>query len=433
MTAFNISGIVSGIDTTSLISQLMAAAAAPQTALKNEVTTDNNQISAYQAINTDLAAVESAAQALSDPDTWNATTATSSSSSVVATGSTSAQAGSYTSFDVLKVATAQVTTVAATGSSIADPANGIVVVGADGTSHHIDLADGSAAGVAAAVNAAGLGLRAAVITTDSGPVVQFTSTSTGAASAFTIQGLNSPTNNLVDAQDAQIKVGGSAAGSYTISSSTNTFTDAIPGVTFTVSQPATGVTISVASDESSVSDKVKALVDSINTALTDLGSATAKGALLSGDNTLETLQQQLLGVVSAGTSTGGSFATYGIDITSTGQLTFDADKFSAAYAADPSGTQAAVTEFSNSTNSVGTSATDTGTGSITTLINNETSQVTSLNSQISDWDTRLADQQTALETKYAAMETALSTLKNESNFLTSQFNALSANSSGSSS
>ena len=107
----------------------MTAAAAPQTALQNQVATDQSQLAAYQAVNTKLAAVQTAAQALARRDTWNATTATSSSSTVVATGSTSAQPGSFTTFSVLKVATAQVTTVAVSGAAVADPNAGIDVVG----------------------------------------------------------------------------------------------------------------------------------------------------------------------------------------------------------------------------------------------------------------------------------------------------------------
>src|SRR5262249_19046790 len=156
------------------------------------------------------------------------------------------------------------------------------------------LTDGTAASVASAVNSAGIGMRAAVIQTDGGQVLQFTSTSTGAKGGFTIDptNLTAPAQTLVAAQDAQIQVGDPAAGGYTVSSSTNTFTNAIPGVTFTVSQPTTGpVTLSVASDEQSISDKVKALVDSVNAALTEIGSDTAKGGALEGNSELLTMQQ----------------------------------------------------------------------------------------------------------------------------------------------
>ena len=46
--------------------------------------------------------------------------------------------------------------------------------------------------------------------------------------------------------------------------------------------------------------------------------------------------------MSSGTTTGGSLKTYGIDMDSTGKMSFDASAFAAAYAADPTGTQTAV-------------------------------------------------------------------------------------------
>src|ERR1700743_3512101 len=93
-----IGGLVSGIDTTTLIDQLMSAAAAPQVADENPLAQLQAKDAAYQEINTDLPAVGTKPATLADPDTWNATTVTSSDPSIVATGSSTAQAGSYTSF-----------------------------------------------------------------------------------------------------------------------------------------------------------------------------------------------------------------------------------------------------------------------------------------------------------------------------------------------
>ena len=84
-----------------------------------------------------------------------------------------------------------------------------------------------------------------MINTDSGPLLQFTSTATGAAGAFSINGLDNAPQTLVAARDAQIAVGDPAAGGYTVSSSSNTFNNVIPGVTFSVGAVASGVTVTV--------------------------------------------------------------------------------------------------------------------------------------------------------------------------------------------
>jgi flagellar hook-associated protein 2 len=433
VTTFNVSGLVSGIDTSSLISQLMTVAAAPQTALQNQVAVDQTDISAYQAINSQLASTATAAQTMAAASTWQAATATSSDPSVVASAGAGASSGNYSTFSVLKVAVAQVSTLSATSATIADPSAGIDIVGSDSVSHHVSLTDGSPAGVAAAINAAGLGVRAAVVNTDSGSVLQLTASSTGVAGAFTVNGLSGTPQTLVAAQDAQISVGDPANGGYTISNSTNTFTNAIPGVTFTVSKPATNVTISVATDQTSISNNVQAMITAANTGLTTIGTLTAQGGTLDGDTTLSGVSQQLLSVVSAGTSSGGSFSTYGISINSTGQLTFDASAFATAYAADPAGTQAAVSQFATNMNAVATNASDPTTGSITAVINSETSQVTDLTAQIATWTTRLADQQATLQAKYAAMETALASMKSQQSYLDSMFASMNGTTSSSSS
>lgn len=140
MSAFSISGLSSGIDTTSLISQLMTVAAQPQTALKNQLSNEQSVISAYQAINTKLTALQTAADALSSSDAWAATKATSSVASVVASTSTGAIAGSSVTFNVNQLATAQISTVSASsGTVVSTPSNGIDITDSTGTVHHISL------------------------------------------------------------------------------------------------------------------------------------------------------------------------------------------------------------------------------------------------------------------------------------------------------
>src|SRR5437867_4508990 len=100
-----VDGLVSGLDTASLISQLMQAESAPQTALKTKVTSTQKVVSAYQAINTRMAAVLNAAKALTDTATWTKATASSSSTAVSASADGTNQSGTVT-FDVKALAAA---------------------------------------------------------------------------------------------------------------------------------------------------------------------------------------------------------------------------------------------------------------------------------------------------------------------------------------
>jgi flagellar hook-associated protein 2 len=432
--SFNVSGLLGGsagsIDTTALVSQLMQAAALPQTNLKNQLAVQQAIESAYQAVSTKIASMQTAAQALTDPTAWSATAASSSNPAVVATSSAGAVAGT-TTFDILTLATAQLSTVAADASGlvVTAPANGITITTADGVAHQLAISSGSAADVAAAINTAGLGIRAAVVAADGGTVLQLAGSSTGAAHAFTVSGLDSPAQTVVAAHDAQIGIGTPGAGGYTVSSSTNTFTSVIPAVTFSVNAPASGVTISVATDQSAISNKVKALVDAVNTASSTIGTQIGKGAILQGSSDLQMLQQALSSAVSKGTVAGGSLKTYGIDIDKNGVLSFDATAFAAAYAADSSGTRAAISgSFATALDATANTAIDPTGGTVTQGVTSAKSAETSLNKQIDSWTSRLADMQLTLQSKYTAMETALAKLQSQSTYLTSMFKSMTSDS-----
>lgn len=431
MSTFAISGLASGIDTTSLISQLMAVAAQPQNALKNQLATEQKVVTAYQAINSKLTAFQAAADAVNKSTTWAAAKATSSNSSIIATTTSTATAGSSATFNVVQLATAQISTVAVPsgGTVVSTPANGIDITDSAGAVHHLTLADGSASTVAAAVNGAGLGVRAALVNTDSGQVLQFSAGSTGVKGSFSVAGLDTAPSTLVAAQDAKVAVGDPAAGGYTVSSSTNTFNNVLPGVTFTVGAVTSNVTVSVSSDAGAISDKVKAMVDAANTLLAEVNADTAKGAMLESNYQINAISQSVLSTISHGDASGNSFAGSGIQLTSTGTLKFDPDAFAAGYAANPAATQTSVSSLASSISSL---ALNTSTQTVSPLINSGNAQVSNLNKEISDWDSRLATQQTSLQAKYTAMEVALQKLNSTSSWLNQALGSMSGSSSSSS-
>ena len=437
--SISLSGLLGGtagsIDTTALINSLMQAASIPQNQLRDQLTTQKGLMMAYQAINTKLTAVQTAAQALTDPSAWTATAATSSVGSVVATSDGTATPGS-TTFNVIHTAAPQISSIAADGSGnvVSNPAAGITITGADGTAHAISLTTGSASDVAAAINTANVGVRASVVNSDAGTVLQLAATSTGTNAAFTAGGFDSSLQTIVPATNAQIGVGDPAAGGYTVSSQSNTFTGVIPGVTFTVSAPISNVTVSVASDEKSMSTKMQALVDAANIARSELSADTSQGAPLQGTTSVNDVLTGILSAVSAGTANGGSPKTYGIDVDKNGVFSFDAAAFATAYGADPAGTQTAIAgSFASNLNKAADSAIAPVFGSVTQAMSSITNTEGTLNDQISTWTTRLADVQTRMQQKYTAMETALAKLQSTGTYLTSMLKSVNGSGSTSSS
>jgi flagellar hook-associated protein 2 len=437
--SISMSGLLGGtagqIDTTSLIAGLMQAAAVPQNQLKDQLTAVQNRQSALQAVNTRLTAMLTAAQALSDPTAWTASAATSSSSSVVATSDGTATPGTFT-FDVTARARALVSSVAAAGDGtvVADPSLGITLTDASGAAHPISLTSGAVADVASAINAAGLNVRASVLTTDQGQILQVASTKTGTANAYTLSGFSSTPQSVTTATDAKVTVGTLGSGGYTVTSASNTFTNLWPGVTVTAGAVATGVTLTVDTDEKSISNKVQALVTAANAAGSQLDGVTGQGAVLQGRYELNGIRTGITDSVARGGPNNTSLKSYGVDVDKNGAISFDADAFAAAYAADPAGTKAAVSgAFATQLATVGTNATAPVTGTVTQSLAEFQTRSDSLNTQIDRWTTRLTQIQSDLQAKYAAMQTALAHLQSQQTYLTSMLKSAASSSSDSSS
>lgn len=346
----SVDGLVSGLSTSTIIEQLMSLERQPQVRLTRKRAANDEKIAAYQAINTKLASLRSAADALTKTSAWSARSVTSSSTAVAATATADALTGSLT-FDVTSVARAQSyvygTAVASTAVKVAD--GDVTVTKGNGAPVTVAVGDGSLASVISAINASNAGVRAAAVQTGTGVRLQLTSTTTGEASDFTVAGLTvggvgvlGARNELVAGSDAVLTVGPGSPGQYTITSSTNTVTP-MPGLTLSVKEPAVGVTVDVTRNDGAVADSVQKFVDALNSALSDIAKATAydpttkKGSILLGDSAVRSLKQRLLSQVSAAVG-GASAASAGIELQRDGTVKFNRDTFLARLAADPDAT-----------------------------------------------------------------------------------------------
>jgi flagellar hook-associated protein 2 len=444
-----VDGLISGLSTSSMIQQLMAAEAAPQDKLKSSLTDEQTATKSYQAVNTKMSAIQTAAEALTTVTGWQSMKSMSDTASVsVAAGSTAA-AGQI-SFVVNKLARAQVSTAVMPASGDVVGAGGVnIAIGQDPTdpaksvTTNIPLSDlktNTPQGLVDAINAKGLSVRAAVVTTDAGQLVQFTSTKTGLVNQFGIDGLVGPQAQVaVNARDAKISIGDDGeAGAYTVSSSSNTFTNLMPGLTVTASaETTTPVTITTSTDTGAISSKVKAMVDAANDALSGISdlstynAATKVGGPLLSDSTTRFMSQNLLSAVSNGKPGYGSFSQLGISLDQSGKITFDADKFAAALAADPAKVQDAIKNGLAATyNTQAKGATNSVDGSLTVAIQGRDARVKDLTDQIADWDTRLKTKKEALQRQFSNLEVALGKLKDQSSWLAGQIASLPSGSSG---
>ncbi|MGY1639880.1 flagellar filament capping protein FliD [Geodermatophilus sp. SYSU D00703] len=454
----SVGGLISGMDTQTIVSQLMQIEANPQTLLKQRLSAAQAQGTAYRALNTRFEALRSAADDLMQSATWSPVKATASGASVTASTGTGATAGSLT-FAVDELATAhsvisaQKWTVSDTQTA-ADAAFGStsisVTVGGTTTSIPVTAGSGtpSLADAVKAINNSSLGLTATAVKVDGTNFqLQVTSKTTGAAKAFRI-GADGEFPIVTQGLDAKITVG-TGPGKYSVSSATNTFSGLLEGVTLTVSEKTTAVTVKVADDPAAIAADVSAMVGAANAllqAISDYTSAESASAALKGDSTLRQLADRVLDTVARTLGPDGSLSVAGVELTKDGRLEFDKSTFEAQVAADPTLVKRMFTQTTTAAGTDGVSGTsddvtsavgfaarladlarvasDQTTGTLTLLANGKDSTAKDLQDRIDAWDIRLELREAALTRQFTAMETALSTLQNQSSWLSAQLASL---------
>lgn len=329
------SGLSSGIDTQSIIGALVSVQGTQQTLLANQQTTKQKTVDAYAALITKLNSMSTAATTVANTDSWVGTTATSSSTSVTATA-TGTTAGALT-FDVKALSAAHTLisarTVTSTGDVVA-PSGTISITDFGGTITDLSVGTGSLSEVVSAINSSSTGLVASTVQTSPGSYrLQVASRTTGEASTFSLSGITDGMNVLKGGSDALIHVGDAVNG-YDATSTGNTYSDLVSGLSFTVSKLEDGVTVSSTLDGTDVAKTVSSMVDAANAVLAYIDTATAwdaatkKASPLNGESSVRALQQSLLRTVS-------SAGAGGVTLTRDGRLSFDQAAFVTAFKADP--------------------------------------------------------------------------------------------------
>ena len=356
----------SGLDVKSIVAQLVALEKAPLTKLQLDAATAQTRVSAYGQIKSLFSTLSDAASKLGSLTTFNAVTATSSNSATVSAAAIGGTAANSFSVKVDSLARAQSTASAALlpvggalgagtlrlqlGKWTVVPASFTATVGVAPVDIVVSATD-TVTDVASKINGAGAGVTATVLNDASGQRLLLRSSSTGEAAGFELTVPTDADGNTGDAaglsrlatgtsyiygQDAKIQIN-----DIPVTSSTNTFTDVVSGVTLTAgAESTTAVQVAVASDKSVVKtavDDFVAAYNAINDLLNDAtkyDSATKKAGLLQGDPTAIGLQNALRGVLQSTTSGSayGRLADIGVTQALGGDLTVDSAKLATALA-----------------------------------------------------------------------------------------------------
>lgn len=451
----SIDGLSSGIATGDLINQLMRLERMPQVRLQTERSKVVRVNSLYNEVNRQMAAIATAAKAITGANGWDAAKATSSDTSRVAvTASATAPTASLT-FTVERLAQAgairSVGTVA--GQDAAVVTAGTKIYLNKGTAEtEIDVGDGKLSTVVANINAADAGVTASAVNVgdSNGDGVaeyrlQIVSTTTGAATNITVDdtagaggadpfGALGGMTSLVTGVDAQLKVGGT--GGYTIDRASNTFSDVLDGVTFTLTKAdtATEVTVRVEGDTGALADRVSKLVDAANTALTGMAKQQAYDAdsksagPLMGDSLVRRLRTDLVrGASDAVAGNGiGSPGLAGVAVQRDGTLKFDRAAFIEQYEKDPAAVQGLLGAGTGVAGRLEALAANAKT-QIDATVKARTDRLPAMDGRIASWDRRLEIREQTLRRQFEGMEVALGRMQQQSQWLSGQLAGLPTN------
>jgi len=356
---FTVGGIVTGIDTQSIVDALVQVERLPIDRLQNRQSGFQDKISTLQELNTLLSSLQSDVQALKDTTSpLLGRVATSLNAEVATVSVTDASpVGSY-SLEVTSLSRAQ--TVATFAGRFADIdtteiGSGTLTIGIGAETPVeivVDSSNNTLAGIRDAINAADAGVTASIVNDGSVDPYRLviTADSPGTANGMTLavigdgdgsdaddsglsQLISAHLDEVQAASDAQIVVNGIA-----VVSSSNTVTDAIPGATLELIGTTSGspVQITVKESSSEAEALLSSFVDKYNKIVVfaaKQNDLSAPGPL-AGDFTLRSVSSRLSSLVlsygSHGQNAIQALSDIGVRMGDSGKLQFDASIFRAA-------------------------------------------------------------------------------------------------------
>ncbi|MEP6786117.1 MAG: flagellar filament capping protein FliD [Sphingomonadales bacterium] len=404
-------GYGSGIDVSALVTKLAAASRDPKVArFDTRATAVQTSISAVGQARSDLEGFTTSLATLVAGGSLQSQPSVSDSSIVDAKAQVGARMSSFSGeIEVTQLARGQ-TLASGYVTAAGDPVGqGTMTLTVGSTPYTITIgsSNDSLTGLAAAINGAGAGVTANVVTDSSGSRLVLKGP-TGTPSAFTLSSSDAGLTNFTHpgamtlvqaAQNATVKVDG-----LTYSRPSNSIGDIIPGVTLTLKKVAVGSPVSVSTTRAG--DALKTTMADFVSVYNELkGHIDAAQTATRNDQALASLERQLGQLLSKSVTSEApsSLSAIGIKTNRDGTIAFDSVAFDRAYAANPDAVEAI---FSPTRDTTHTAATDPGiSGALAAL----KSAVTATDGPLTSLSTRLTKEASAIakdREKMEARETA---------------------------
>jgi len=465
-------GVGSNLQLGDLYDQLQTAEESKLTTITTQQTTYQAQLSAYGKLQSALTTLQTASAKLAKAETWNSTSVSSTNTAFTATTTSSATVGDF-KVNVKQLAKSQVLTTNSVasnttqlGGTTADDTRTITITQA-GTSTPltVKLADGDTSlnGIAKAINGANGNVTASVVKAADGDYrLMLSSKTTGTDSDMTVTVTGDDTLNAVigsSALNEQTKSQNAivSVNNIEITRQTNSISDALPGVTFTLKAQSTAdetLTVARATDDNkkAITDWVTAY-NSLQSTIATLtkyvqpeegstSQSSSNGALL-GDSTIRGVQSDLRSLLTnVQSGTYGIMAQLGITQDpikgsdgATGNLKIDDTKLTKALSENPADVQAYFlgdgkkTGFATQMNNKLTDMLSTTTGKEGVIQNAKDGINTTLKTLSKRYDAMEASIEATMaryKTQFTQLDTLINKLNNTSSYLTSQFSSSSS-------
>jgi flagellar hook-associated protein 2 len=405
-----------GFDVSSTVSAIVANLKSVETPWQNQLTSLKAEDTAFTSIGSDLSTLSTSVQALTDFQGVMASKLGSSSDTNVLSLSSAGANAAAGSHSIVVSRLAQTSSYYTNATPAGDALNGALTIqigsGAAATIPVVSGQSDTVSTYAAAINAAGIGVTASVITDASGSRLSIVSNTSGAAGQLTLSGtLTDATasstvglNQGPPGQDALLNVDG-----IDIDSASNTVSSAIPGVTFQLlsADPDTTVQVQIANNNSSIESAFSSFVSAYNTVVKDLttqegNDSSGNAEPLYGNPIVSQMQSALsLALTSGAASNGiGNLAQLGISVNNDGTLTLDSSTLDSALNTNYTGVVGFLQDTGgfgqNLQSTLDTLGNQSPTGALTLALSADSAQETTLNDNITSQNALIATQQTNL-------------------------------------
>ncbi|MBX3318606.1 MAG: flagellar filament capping protein FliD [Nitrospira sp.] len=460
MPTISFGGLGNGLDFGQVVDQLVKVAQLPVDRLTKKRTDLNTKLTDLTTVSTKVAGLQSAAEALRLSTSFDRTTVSVSDSTVLsASASSSGATGTYSVRVVQLAQSHQIVSKAA--KAVSSETSDIVSGGSatftfqvgSGSNQTVNL--GSTATLADLrdqINDLGAGVTASLINTGTEATPSYrlavSSNNTGSDNAITIVAdgtdldlLNSSGTGGIDtlsaAQNAQVQIGDQSLDPLTIERSSNTISDAIPGLSLTLTKT-TGtetVQVSLSQDVNAVKTNIKALATAYNEVVkfinerTTYDVTTKQGGVFFNESSARTVIAQLRTALSStvsGATTYSSVGQIGFKTERDGTITVDDGQLTTALSTNYSAVKAlftnqgAVAGLSQSLVSAVDALNDIAGGALTVRKNGLTNEITRVGNDIARQEDAVSRYEERLRRQFAALDGLLRQLQGQSSFLQSQ-------------